>query len=92
MCRAMSDPYGDVPNPLANTQIGPLNIGCFLFIVPLAALAVAIFALHWPWWGDVLIPIVTVVVLAGAARLYEDQQREAWIRRHPEVMKKPPPS
>jgi len=71
-------------------MVGPMSIGCFLFIIPVIALAVAIFALHWPWWGDVLAPIATIVVLAGAARLYEDQQREAWIRRHPEVMKKPP--
>lgn len=86
----MSDPYDDVPQPLANTMIGPLNIGCFLVIIPLAALAVSIFILRWPWWGDVLTPIVAVVLLAGAARLYEDAQRNAWIRRHPEVMKKPP--
>jgi membrane protein implicated in regulation of membrane protease activity len=86
----MSDPYDDVPKPLGAMMIGPLNIGCFLVIIPVIALAVAIFALHWPWWGDVLAPIVTVVVLAGGARLHEDQQREAWIRRHPEVMKKPP--
>jgi hypothetical protein len=88
----MSDPYDDVPKPLGAMMVGPMSIGCFMFIIPVVALAVAIFILRWPWWGDVAAPIGAFVLLGGAARLYEDAQRNAWIKRHPEVMRKPPSS
>ena len=83
----MSDPYDDVPVPLASRG----NFGCLFFVIPVVALLIAIFILRLPWWGDVLTPIGALVVVAIALRLYEDGQREAWIRRHPEI-KRPPPT
>lgn len=83
MIQPMSDPYGDVPRPFAT-----LVPGCVFFLIPVAPLLLAIFLLHWPWWGDVLAPVVTLVLLGIIGNRYDAIQTWAWIRRHPEVMTK----
>jgi pilus assembly protein TadC len=83
----MSDPYSDVPAPLAARIPAPALV---LLLVVAAPLLLAIFVFRWPWWGDVLAPIVVFAALGVLGNRYDAYQTAAWIRRHPEVMAKKP--
>jgi hypothetical protein len=84
----MSDPYDEVPKPIGSLMVGPVSIGCIMFLIPVVALLIAIVVFRWPWWADVATPIGAFVLLGASARLHEDQQRNGWIRRQPGVMRK----
>jgi len=85
----MSDPYGDVPKPIGSMMVGPISIGCPIFSLPIIALLVAIFVFRWPWWGDILAPVAVLVLIGVTLRSIEGFQMRAWMRRHPEIGKRP---
>ena len=84
----MSDPYGDVPAPLAARIPAPALVVIVVLAVPLA---VAIFVFRWPWWADVLAPAVVFAILGFVGNRYDAYQTAAWMRRHPDVMARRPP-
>lgn len=70
----------DVPRLFAT-----LLPGWAFFLVPLVPLLAAIFLFHWPWWGDVLAPIVALAVFGFVGNRYDALTTRAWLRRHPET-------
>jgi hypothetical protein len=77
----------DMPRPFA-----AFMPGWTFFAFPVAAILLAVFVLHWPWWGDVLAPIGVLAVVGFIGNRFDAFRLKAWMKHHPELTKKEPPA
>lgn len=69
----------DVPAPVG----GPFARQIF-WLVLLAPVVIAIFLLHWPWWGVVLASAIPLAAISFVANKYEAATWRTYRERHPE--------